>query len=134
MNAVTAFFALAILLVASGQSLDFFGVMTAVGILLMTVLIAIASVRLPGKYPVMYQKAYFRLSKPWLVIVVAVSVLSCLGFIFLVLMELPLVGGIYAVWILLVVVYHKLRVRSLKAGGVDYDALVARIPGFDEEP
>jgi APA family basic amino acid/polyamine antiporter len=133
MNAVIVFFGLTILLVATGQSIDFYGVMTAVGILLMTAMIAIAALKLPSRYPERYERAYFRLSKPWILIVSIVSVLSCLGFVFLVLMELPVVGGIYLAWTLLVIVYTHFRINWLKSKGRDWKERFQRIPGHDED-
>ena len=132
MNAVTVYFAFTIVLILLGRSIDFYGVMTAVGILMMTAIIAVAAVRLPAKFPERYETAYFRLSKAWLVIIAVVSVISCLGFVFLVLMELPVVGLIYACWILIVCVYYSIRVKYLKNSGVDWEARIQRIPGFDE--
>ena len=133
MNAVTVYFGFTIFLILLGQHIDFYGVMTAVGILMMTAIIAIAAVRLPSKFPERYQKSYFRLSKPWLLVMAVVSVVSCLGFVFLVLMELPVVGLIYVGWILLVAIYYHIRISQLKKAGVDWDARVRQIPGFDEE-
>ena len=133
MNAVTAYFLFTIFLILFGQSVDFYGVMTAVGILMMTAIVAIAAVRLPAKFPRHYEKAYFRLSRSWLVLIAVISVASCLCFIFLVLMELPVVGLIYAGWIVLVSIYYWARVRWLKKSGVDWQARIRRIPGFDEE-
>ena len=132
LNAVTAYFAFTILLVLFGQSIDFYGVMTAVGILMMTAMIAIAGVRLPKRFPERYAAAYFRIPGFWLKVIAAISVLSCLGFVFLVLMELPVVGGIYLGWTLLVMVYFRLRIDWLKARGGDWQERFNRIPGYDE--
>lgn len=133
MNAVTVYFAFTIFLILLGQTIDFYGVMTAVGILMMTAIIAVAAVRLPAKFPERYAGAYFRLPKFWLVVIAVISVVSCLGFISLVLMELPVVGLVYVCWIILVVIYYLGRVNWLKKSGVDWDARIRRIPGFDEE-
>ena len=133
MNAVTAYFAFTIFLILLGQHIDFYGVMTAVGILAMTAIIAIAAVRLPAKFPERYASAYFRLSKFWLIVIAVISVVSCLGFVFLVLMELPAVGLIYVGWITLVIIYYYARVSHLKKSGVDWGARIRQIPGFDED-
>jgi amino acid transporter len=133
LNAVTGYFLFTILLILLGQSIDFYGVMTAVGILMMTAIVAIAAVRLPTKFPRRYEKAYFKLSRGWLIVIAIVSVVSCLGFILLVIMELPVVGLIYAGWIILVVIYYWLRVRWLKKCGVNWEERIQKIPGFDEQ-
>jgi len=132
-NAVTVYFGFTIVLILLGRDIDFYGVMTAVGILMMTAIIAVAAVRLPARYPERYEKAYFKLSKFWLVVIAVVAVLSCLGFVFLVLMELPVVGLIYACWIVLVSIYYGVRVKQLKNAGVDWSARIRQIPGFDED-
>lgn len=132
MNAVTAYFAFTVILILFGQSIDFYGVMTAVGILMMTAIIAIAAVRLPAIFPDRYQKAYFKLSRAWLVVIAVISVVSCSGFIFLVLMELPVVGIIYACWIVTVCIFYFIRVKQLRKAGVDWDARIRQMPGFDE--
>jgi APA family basic amino acid/polyamine antiporter len=132
LNAVFTYFAFVVLLLLSGQSIDFYGVMTAVGILAMTAILSIAAVRMPARFPERYQKAYFKISKPWLIILVAVSVASSLGFILLVLMELPVVGGIYLAWIVLTVVYYFLRVSWLKKTDDTWEARMQQLSGSDE--
>ena len=133
LNAVAAFFLLVMILILTGQSIDFLGVMAAVGILLMTAIMAIAAVRLPKKFPERYAAAFFKLSKTWLIIFAIISTVSSLGFVFIVLMELPIVGIIYIAWIILVIVYYFMRVSRLKKSGFDWEAAIGRIPGFDEE-
>lgn len=132
LNAVTAYFAFTVVLVLTGRSIDFYGVMTAVGILMMTAMIAIAGVRLPKKFPERYGAAYFRISPLWLKVIAVISVISSLGFVFLVLMELPVVGAIYVGWTLLVLVYFRLRINWLRSRGGDWQARFERIPGHDE--
>lgn len=132
LNAVTAYFAFTIFLVLMGRSIDFYGVMTAVGILMMTAMIAIAGVRLPKKFPERYGSAYFRISPLWLKVIAVISVISSLGFVFLVLMELPVVGAIYVGWTTVVLAYFRLRINWLKSQGGDWQARFKRIPGHDE--
>jgi APA family basic amino acid/polyamine antiporter len=133
LNAVFAYFAFTVFLILLGQPIDFYGVATAVGILLMTAIIAVAAVRLPAKFPERYAQAYFKISKFWLIVFAAVTVISSLGFVFIVLMELPLVGIIYIGWVVLVVGYYFLRVSWLKKTGVDWDTRIRRLPGCDED-
>lgn len=132
LNAVAAYFIFVILLTLLNQSIDFYGVMTAVGILLMTAVIAIAAVRLPYKFPDRYNSAYFKLSKVSLFIIAILAVLSCIGFTAIVLMELPIVGVVYIGWTALVIIYYLIRVQWLKKKGVDWEARIKQIPGFDE--
>ncbi len=132
LNAVIAYFLFTVVLILLRQSLDFYGVMTAVGILLMTVLVAVAAVRLPSRFPARYAGSYFKMSKPALVAAAVISVVSSLGFICIVLMEAPVVGVIYAAWIVAVLVYYRLRVAWIKKQGHDWEGIISRIPGYDE--
>jgi amino acid transporter len=133
LNAVAAFFVLVIILILTGQSIEFLGVMAAVGILLMTAIMAIAAVRLPKKFPQRYAAAYFKLPGAWLIIIACISTISSLAFVFIVLMELPVVGVIYTVWIAVLIAYYFVRVNHLKKSGFGWEAAIGRIPGFDEE-
>ena len=133
LNAVGAYFLFVVLLLLFGQSIDFYGVMTAVGILFMTSLLAISAINLPKRFPERYEGSYFKISKISLIIVAIVAVLSSLGFMFIVLTELPVVAIIYAGCCVLVTVYYVLRVRWMKKQGIDFDGLMKEMPGSDEE-
>lgn len=133
LNAVGLYFLFTVFLVLIGPSLDFFGVMAAVGILVMTAVIAVAAVRLPAKFPERYKSAYFRLPKWLLILVAVISILSCLGFVFIVLTEMPSVGLIYIGWTVLITVFYFARVNSLKKSGFDWEGQISRLPGHDEE-
>lgn len=133
LNAVGAYFLFVMALLLAGQDIGFYGVMTAVGILLMTAVISVAALMLPARYPDRYEHAYFRVPKGWLVFVAVVSVASCIGFVGYVLKDLPSAGYIYIAWTALIVVYYLFRVRWLKSKGVDIHEQMTHIPGFDEE-
>jgi hypothetical protein len=47
-------------------------------------------------------------------------------------MELPVVGIIYACWIVTVCIFYFIRVKQLRKAGVDWDARIRQMPGFDE--
>jgi len=132
LNAVTVYFSLMLALILTGRSVDFFGVITAVGILMMTATIAVAAVRLPDKFPREYSRAFFRIPKTWLVVLAVISVLSSLGFVFIVIMEMPVAGLIYAALSLVVAAYYFIRVRWLKRIGVDWEAQMKVIPGEED--
>lgn len=132
LNAVGAYFLFVILLLLLRRSIDFYGVMTAVGILFMTVLLAIAAVNLPGRFPDQYATAYVKLSRTTLIIVTIVAIVSSLGFMFIVLTELPVVALIYLICCLLVTVYYRLRVRWLQQQGFDFREQMKTMPGSDE--
>lgn len=137
-NAVAVYFLFVVLLLLIGAifdwGIDFFGVLTAVGILLFTVLICIASLKLPAKFPDRYRNAYFRLPKPVLLILTILAVITSLGFVFIVVVEEePVVGVIYIGWTILVLLYYYLRVSYLKRKGFDWENNIAELPGFDEE-
>ena len=137
-NAVGAYFLFVIFLLMVGGifdwGIDFYGVLTAVGILLFTILICISSLKLPEKYPERYKSAFFKLPRPLLWTLTVLAVITSLGFIFIVVFEEePVVGVIYVAWSLLVLLYYKLRVNALRSKGVDWEKTIARLPGFDEE-
>lgn len=126
MRAVTAFFLFVILLLLTGHVLDkmgllgkepieFYGYMAAMGIMMLTVFISLASLRLPKKYPTFYQSANFRLSKPVLWVLVVLSVISSGGFALLVGASDTLVAGVYIIYTTVVVVYFFQRKKWLAA-------------------
>ncbi len=137
LNAVVLFFGLVIVLLIIdaflGLGIDFFGVMTAIGVLLMTVLVSIASLYLPKKFPDEYHNAYFKLPRGLLKIVAIISVISCSGFIALVLSEVPVAGILYILFTIILVVFYYVRVASLKKRGVDWDGQISKMPGSDED-
>ena len=133
MNAVAAFFLFVVLLLLMGRSIDFYGVMTAVGILLMTAVVSVAAVRLPSRFPERYEASYFRVSRGFLVAAAVISVISSIGFTAIVISELPVAGIIYPGFILAVLVYYYYRVRWLRKNGVDWEERMRTLSGFDEE-
>jgi len=103
LNAVGAYFLFVVFLLLIGGifdwGIDFYGVLTAVGILLFTVLICISSLKLPVKFPERYKKAYFKLSRPLLWILTILAVITSFGFILIVVFEEePVVGLIIQVY------------------------------------
>lgn len=42
-------------------------------------------------------------------------------------------GAIYLGWTVLIVLYYYFRVNRLKKQGVDWEGVIAHLPGFDEE-
>lgn len=138
LNAVGAYLLTVIILLLIGGlfdwGIDFYGVLTAVGILLFTILLCISSLKLSVKFPERYRSAYFRIPRPMLWILTLLAVVSSLGFIVIVVVEEePVVGAIYLGWTVLIVLYYYFRVNRLKKQGVDWEGVIAHLPGFDEE-
>lgn len=133
LNSIVIFFVFVIVLILVESSIDFYGYMAAVGILMLTAMIGVASIKLPQKYPDHYKNAYFRVPRWGLITIAIFSVISSLGFVFVVFMEMPKVGLIYLVWTAVVAGYILLRLRWMKKSGVDLKNRMAIIPGFDEE-
>ena len=137
MNAIALLFGMAILFLILdailGIGIDLFGVMSAIGVLLMTVVVSIAALYLPKKFPDEYQNAYFRLPQGLLKVVAVISVVSCVGFAALVLTEAPVTGLFYLLFTVAVVIFYYARVASIKKRGIDWDAQISRMPGFDED-
>lgn len=104
-RAVTLFFLIVLLLIASGQSLDFYGYTAASGVMLLTVFVSLASLRLKKIFPKEYAGAYFKIPLPALLFFVAVSVLTSLGLVAILFLESKLIAGIYFFYTLAVCVY-----------------------------
>lgn len=133
-NAVIVFFAIVVFLILLNDDIDFYGVMAAVGLLLMTALISIAALRLPKKYPDQFKNAYFRLPVVILWIIAILSIITCIGFASLVVFtEIPVAGLIYVIFTAAVIVFYFIRVWWIKRQGIDWKAKTARLPGFDEK-
>ncbi|MBM3148441.1 MAG: APC family permease [Chloroflexi bacterium] len=124
-----------LLLQFAGFDIDFFAVMAATGILLMTVLVAVAATRLPDRYPEQYSKAYFKISKPWLVFITILAVITSLSFVILVLLDYKstaTVAGIFCALTIVAVIYYFIRVNYLKKRGVNWSEITHRITGSEE--
>lgn len=142
LRAVSVYFVLVFFLTFFGQEiaaflrvasvLDLYGVMAGTGILMLTIILSVAALRLPRVMPDRYASAYFRLPKPWLYGAVTLSIVSAGGFILVVVREVPSVIAVYAGYSILILLYYLLRVRWLRSQGVNWEALQRRIPGFDE--
>lgn len=115
--------------------MDFFGVLAAVGILTMTIVIAFAVINLPKRFPAEYNKAYFKLSKPWLIVFAILTAATSLPFIVLVLLDykntLWIIGILIGITIVFIL-YYLLRVRWLKKQGVNWEERTKKLTGFDE--
>ena len=133
LNAVGTYFILVIILLLLQLHIDIYGVATAVGVLILTTVSSIAAWRLPAKFPELYENSYFKIPRNLLRIIVVISIISCVGFVALVLAELPLVGYIYIGWTILTIVYYLLRVQWLKKSGFNWEEQISKIPGSDEE-
>jgi hypothetical protein len=130
---VGIYFILVIILLLLQLHIDIYGVATAVGVLILTTVSSIAAWRLPTKFPDLYESAYFKIPKGLLRVIVVISIISCLGFVALVLAELPIVGYLYIGWTILTIIYYLLRVRWLRNRGFDWEERIKKIPGSDEE-
>ncbi len=135
-HAIAAYFAVVFLLLGLGimfdLEMDFFAVMSAQGLLLIMVVVAFASLRLPGKYPDYHETAYFKVPRPVLWILVILASMSSLGFFALTLSERPTSGVVLLVFALGVAAFHSLRVRALKRNGIDWEERIREMPGDDE--
>ncbi len=128
-NAVTAYFAFVIAFLAVGFDTEFYGFAAAVGILVMSSVLCVASFQLPKRFPERVDRAYIRFPMWLLVACTVMTVLVSLGFSAVVAYERPGVLGLYAGWSLLVIVYYRLRTRRFTPR--DWEQIQA-IPGADE--
>lgn len=128
-NAVTAYFVFVVVFLAAGFDTDFYGFAAAIGILVMSSVLCVASFRLPKRFPERVDRAYIRFPRWLLIGCTVMTVIVSLGFSAVVARERPTVLGLYAGWTVLVIVYYKLRSRRFTPR--DWERIQA-IPGADE--
>ena len=131
-NAVTGFFGLVIAILSVGQLLDsagimksffaddvieFYGFMTILGIMMLTLMLNAAAYRMADKYPQSYSRAYIRFSKAWLRFFIIVSSVFAIVLIAIICTKW-LVPFLFLVFTLFVVVYYVLRKRYLQQKGI----------------
>lgn len=104
-RAVTLFFVLVLLLLATGQSIDFYGYTAASGVMLLTVFVSIASLRLKKIHPQEYANSFFKIPAPLLLFFAVISVLSSLMLVVLLFIESKLIAGIYTGYTIAVCIY-----------------------------
>jgi basic amino acid/polyamine antiporter, APA family len=142
-NAVNVFFVFVILLLltakvlhangivaayfgnAKDNTVEFFGFLTILGIMLLTIFISISAFRLPKVFPEKYAKAYIRFPKWLLNTFIFISVLSSVALI-TIMCSKAVVAIIYLVYTLAVLVFYFLRKKYLLKQGYQigkvYDA------------
>lgn len=103
--AVTLFFIIVLTFILSSKHLDFYGYMAASGVMLLTVFVSIAALRLKKVLPAEYASAYLRISPPWLVFFCIVAIVTSLGLVVLLMFESPDIAVIYGVITAVVVGY-----------------------------
>ncbi|MDQ1256911.1 MAG: family permease [Candidatus Hydrogenedentes bacterium] len=127
MNAISAFFSVAIAIAFAGLDIGFCGCMVAVGISMAAIVVSVSSLRLPRKFPDRYAAAYVHFPMPVLVLCTIVSALSSGLFIVIIAIERPSIIAVYAVWTVAILVYYAWRVRWLARRGIDLAHNAARI-------
>jgi APA family basic amino acid/polyamine antiporter len=133
-NAVNVFFVFVILLLltakvlhangivaayfgnAKDNTVEFFGFLTILGIMLLTIFISISAFRLPKVFPEKYAKAYIRFPKWLLNTFIFISVLSSVVLI-AIMCSKAVVAIIYLVYTLAVLVFYFLRKKYLLKQG-----------------
>lgn len=128
-HAVTAFSVLTIGLLLSWQDADFYSLIAGIGILAMSMVICIASLRLSKLFPARYEAAFVRFPK-WLLWACTVfTVLVSVGLVVLLALQRPAVIVVYAVWTVTAAVFFFVWTRKFSAE--DW-ARIRRIPGEDD--
>ena len=114
-------------------SIDLYASLAAQGLLLVSIFIAFAALRLPGKLPDYYANAYFKIPRKIMLIIVSLCFFSCAGLFVLMLINLPItILYLSGILVFSTVLYYS-RVRFLKAKGFNFQECIRRIPGYDEE-
>ena len=110
-HAVNAFSLLVAILLLSWQDSDFYSLVAGIGILIMSAVLCVASLRLPKRYPQRYAEAYLRLPVWVLWICTIFTVFVSIGLVVLLVLQRPSVIVVYLLWSALVVVYYRLWTR-----------------------
>ncbi|HDP34565.1 MAG TPA: APC family permease [Candidatus Hydrogenedentes bacterium] len=131
MNAVTVYCFLAGLLTITPISIAFCGYMVAVGIMMLSIPISLAALRLRSRYPERFQSAFVHFPNTALWVCVILATLCSAGFITLVAFEAPLVLLIYMMWAILVSAGYLHARKRLEARGIDLAAIAREIPGYN---
>ena len=127
-RSVGLYFLLAMLLLLlqfAGIDIDFYGVLAAVGILLMTIVGAFDE----------YNNAYIKIPRPWLIVLAIATAATSIPFIIGVMLNYKNTALMVCILIgltALFIVYYFLRVRWLKKQGVDWEERTKKITGFGE--
>lgn len=108
---------------------EFFSIMAGIGILVMSAVLCVASLRLPHRFPERYATSYIRFPMGLLWVCTIITVLVSLGFAILMTLELPQVMAYYTGWTLFVATYYKWATRHFVRE--DWDRIDA-LPGEDE--
>lgn len=114
-RAVVLFFIIVGILLATRQSLDFYGFMAASGVMLLTVFVSIAALRLKSKFPAEYAGAYFKIPSPLLTLLVAAAVISSAGLVALLFMESLTIACVYLVYSIIILLYFLFRRGKIRA-------------------
>ncbi|MBI2422898.1 MAG: APC family permease [Candidatus Hydrogenedentes bacterium] len=111
-HAVTAFMLWVLMLLALGQSMDFYGYCAAIGILVLSSAICLAALRLPKRFPKHLARAYIRFPQGLMWGCAIVTLLVTLVFVAVIAIELPSVLALYAFWTLAVSVGYRVKTRT----------------------
>ncbi|MBI1319141.1 MAG: amino acid permease [Candidatus Hydrogenedens sp.] len=131
-NSVTVFFVFVCLMLLTHQDKDFYGLAAAIGILVMSAVLCIASLRLHKLYPEHYHSAYIVFPYPVLAVCTTLTVLISLFFGAVVISEAPVVAAVYGAWTVLVCGWYFSRTRGWTAE--DWARTKALGVGEGEEP
>ena len=120
LESVAFFFVFVALLLISGSFveakniIDFYGYMAACGVMMLTVFVSLASLRLKKVFPKEYKNAYFRLPTLWLTFFAIISIVTSLGLVTLLFFESKRIMMIYLTFTLLVTSYYFIRKRWMQ--------------------
>jgi len=135
-NAVDLFFVIVIAMLSGGYLLhesgviapyfgneldgliEFYGFMTILGIMMLTIFISISAFRLPTLYPTPYQQAYIKFPVWLLRVFVVVSILSSASLIIIMSAEKIIIPIIYFCFTLLIIALYYFRKKQLQQQGI----------------
>lgn len=112
---ITVMLLVATLGIVSGFSVDFFATITIVGLLLNTVILGFALWRLPTREKEAYDNAPYKIKVGVLRGAIIIGVILNIAFILLAVLDLPLIVLIYIVWIVVGLLFHRGKIKKVKA-------------------
>lgn len=133
-NAIIAFFVLVLLILTfgyisdkigwieqyfGGNTIDFYGIMTVCGIMLLTVFASFSSLFLNKKYSEEYTKAYFKMPLWLLYFFAIISILSSMGFVAFLFYEAWIIMVVYSILTIGILLYYFWRKKYLAAKGIE---------------
>jgi APA family basic amino acid/polyamine antiporter len=131
--AVLSVFPPVLVLLLFRQTADFYGFLAVGALLLTNITIALACIRLPKRFPDLYNKATFRIGRGWLTFISWAAIVTSGIFLAFIVLQFGILPLILLGWAIVVCLYYVLRKRAMMRGGTDFFGIYKKIPGHEEK-